>query len=95
MGTAWCLVLGWSGAVVPQLVVQITQVEVECLGKEGAGTDRTVRTVTCFFLSVTLVKDEAKSQVELFKGSIVDILYDAIKERTKVEKTFFASVYIV
>ena len=92
MGTATALVLGAGLARVPAVMVQVPQVIVNCLCKEGTATDGPIGPVTIFVLLVSFIENFPMSYIQFFNSGIVHIGDEGIKETVKVFQTFLTCI---
>ena len=95
MAHALALELGGGLADTPVFLGQVTKVDVDALGKEGARGDDPVRGVKGAILVVALVKDDCMSSVKLRSSCKLNILKDQIEEEAEVVKSNIASVDVV
>ena len=70
MTAATSLVLGGCLAVVPALMVKLSQVEVNRLGKKWTATDCSVGPITSLDLLVSFVEDVSMCNIQFFYMSI-------------------------
>ena len=95
MGTPSALVLGTGLTRVPAVMVQVSQIVVNRLGKERTATDGPVGSVTIFVLFVSFVKDFSMGNIQLFNSCIVNIRDEGIEQKVVVFQALLTSIEIM